>query len=440
MHDGERALSTRRVIGRSIGALIIASAVVTSIYAYRLNFVNSRTDDAAVRANVVGIAPHVSGPIVELGVVDNQYVKQGDLLFVIDCRPYEARLARARADRALALKEVDAQRKTIASADSEIARREASVAAATAQIARAEEERAAAEAGVAKLQAEAAYAEDYLRRVEPLLAREFVTADRVADARSRRDASAAAVQEARRRVRSAEAAVDQGVAARREAAHAVEQSRHEVARAQDLLAQFGDLNAWIQAAEATVRAAELDVGYCPVSAPFDAYVTNLNIAVGEYARQGQQIFALVANRAWYVLANFRETYMPSIKPGMGGGSVPRHLPGPTLPRSRAGNRLGQSAGRWSHGGRAARGAAHPELGAPGQPVPGSRSPRGARRGAALPHGHHGGRHHPRFSARDVRGSFAALSMTDGGAFAGHTGVQRGPDWVPTRPLPSTKRA
>jgi multidrug efflux system membrane fusion protein len=316
MHDGERALSTRRVIGRSIGALIIASAVVTSIYAYRLNFVNPRTDDAAVRANVVGIAPHVSGPIVELGVVDNQYVKQGDLLFVIDCRPYEARLARARADRALALKEVDAQRKTIASADSEIARREASVAAATAQIARAEEERAAAEAGVAKLQAEAAYAEDYLRRVEPLLAREFVTADRVADARSRRDASAAAVQEARRRVRAAEAAVDQGVAARREAAHAVEQSRHEVARAQDLLAQFGDLNARIQAAEATVRAAELDVGYCPVSAPFDAYVTNLNIAVGEYARQGQQIFALVDNRAWYVLANFRETYMPSIKPGM----------------------------------------------------------------------------------------------------------------------------
>jgi multidrug efflux system membrane fusion protein len=65
-----------------------------------------------------------------------------------------------------------------------------------------------------------------------------------------------------------------------------------------------------------VRAAELDVGYCRVSAPFDAYVTNLNIAVGAYARQGQQIFALVDNRAWYVLANFRETYMASIKPGM----------------------------------------------------------------------------------------------------------------------------
>src|SRR5205809_1044998 len=106
------------------------------------------------------------------------------------------------------------------------------------------------------------------------------------------------------------------MAACRGAARAVEQSRHDVSRAQDLLAQFGDVNARVQAAEASVRAAELDVGYCRVSAPFDAYVTNLNIAVGEYARQGQQIFALVDNRAWYVLANFRETYMSSIKPGM----------------------------------------------------------------------------------------------------------------------------
>src|SRR6185369_16941246 len=67
---------------------------------------------------------------------------------------------------------------------------------------------------------------------------------------------------------------------------------------------------------AAVASAELDVEYCRVKAPFDAYVTNLNIAEGEYARQGQQVFALVDNRAWYVLANFPETYMPSIKPGM----------------------------------------------------------------------------------------------------------------------------
>src|SRR6266581_1595788 len=134
------------------GGLTVAGAVVAGLYAYRLSFVKPRTDDAAVRANVVGIAPQVSGPIVDLRVVDNQHVNAGDLLFAVDCRPYEARLARTRADLALALKEVDAQRRAIASAGSEVGRREANLASATAQIARAEEERAAAEAAVARLQ------------------------------------------------------------------------------------------------------------------------------------------------------------------------------------------------------------------------------------------------------------------------------------------------
>jgi membrane fusion protein, multidrug efflux system len=316
MDQPDPGRAPRRIIGRAIGALIVVAAVVAGVYAYRLNYVNPRTDDAAVRANVVGIAPQVSGPIVDLRVVDNQHVKEGDLLFALDCRPYEARLARARADLGLAFKEVDAQRKAIATAGSEIGRREATLTAATAQLTRAEEERAAAEAAVKRLQAEADYADDYLGRVEPLLARQFVTADRVADARSKRDGSAAALHEARRRARAAAASVEHAVAARRDAALAVEQSHHEASRAEDLLAQVGDVNARIEGAKATVRAAELNVGYCQIRAPFDAYVTNLNIAVGEYAREGQQVFALVDNRAWYVLANFSETYMASIKPGM----------------------------------------------------------------------------------------------------------------------------
>ena len=316
MDAGARAALARFVLGRALGVSIVVVAVLAGLYAYRLTFVQPRTDDAAVRANVVGIAPQVSGPIVDLRVVDNQHVSQGDLLFAIDCRPYEARLARARADLALSLKEVDAQRKAIATAGSEVGRREASLASATAQLTRAEEERAASEAAITKLQAEADYAEDYLGRVEPLLRRRFVTADRVAEARSRRDVSAAALQEARRRARAAAATVDHAVAARRDAALAVDQSHHEHSRAEDLLAQVGHLNARVEAAKAGVRATELDVGYCQLRAPFDGYVTNLNIAVGEYARQGQQVVALVDNRAWYVLANFSETYMASIQPGM----------------------------------------------------------------------------------------------------------------------------
>ena len=332
------------LVGRVVGIAIVVSALVVSALTWRLTDVHPRTDDAAVRANVVGIAPHVSGPIVELHVVDNQRVKAGDLLFVVDPRPYEARLSRMRAELALTRKEVEALERSVSSAAAEVTRREAGLKAAEAdlagketmppavdaEIARLEAERTAVEASVVRLEAERDYAEDYLKRVEPLLAKQFVTADRVSEARSKRDAAVAAVREAQRKRVAAEAAVveaqkrkqaavagvSQARAARGGAAVGIDQAREDRSRAQALLAQYADRNARLAAAEAAVESAELDVGYCRVRAPFDAYVTNLNIAVGEYARQSQQVFALVDDRAWYVIANFRETYVDVIKPGM----------------------------------------------------------------------------------------------------------------------------
>ena len=249
----------RKRLGRLLGIVIVAGALVTSLWAWWLTYRHPRTDDAAVRANVVGIAPHVGGPIVELPVVDNQAVRAGDLLFTIDARPYEARLAASRAAASLAEAELAAQRHALGAAEAEVERRTA----------------------------EETYANDYLRRVQPLLGRGFVTADKVEDARMKLRAATANRESAAK----------------------------ERERAEKLLAQVGDLNARLEAARAAVRSAELDVEYCRVVAPFDAYVTNLNIAVGEYAREGQQVFALVDNREWWVMANFRETYMRSIHPG-----------------------------------------------------------------------------------------------------------------------------
>ena len=76
------------------------------------------------------------------------------------------------------------------------------------------------------------------------------------------------------------------------------------------------INARRKAAEAAVYDAQLNVQYCYVRAPFDAYVTNLNIAVGQYANEGKQVVSLVDNRQWYVMANFRENFLDHIGPGM----------------------------------------------------------------------------------------------------------------------------
>jgi len=68
--------------------------VATSIYAYRLNFVNPRTDDAAVRANVVGIAPQVNGPIVDLRVTEVMYLYAADKWNALPGATIEARTRR----------------------------------------------------------------------------------------------------------------------------------------------------------------------------------------------------------------------------------------------------------------------------------------------------------------------------------------------------------
>ncbi len=77
----------RRRVGRIVSISIIAAAVITGAAVIILTNNHPRTDDAEVFANFIGIAPQVDGPITELAVEDNQFRKQGELLFQIDPRP-----------------------------------------------------------------------------------------------------------------------------------------------------------------------------------------------------------------------------------------------------------------------------------------------------------------------------------------------------------------
>jgi multidrug resistance efflux pump len=249
-----------RYCGRLLGLAILIGAAGIGYHVTRINYLYPRTDDAAVRANIVGIAPHVSGALVQLNVVDNQEVNEGDLLFVIDSQPHEATLARFQADLLLARSELEAMSNSIDSAVSEVKARQAEL------------ELAAAD----------------LRRYVPLLKDQAIEAETVDTARTRQRTAQAQLLEAQQTLK----------------------------QQQNLLGQHGTLNARISAAEADVRAAQINVDYCRVRAPFKARVTNLNTSAGQFARTGEPLFALVDTRRWYVVANFRETFLQSIKPGL----------------------------------------------------------------------------------------------------------------------------
>jgi membrane fusion protein, multidrug efflux system len=249
-----------RLAGHLIGLAIILGSIGLTFHISREHYRQPRTNDANVRANIVGIAPNVSGQIVELHVVDNQEVSEGDVLFVIDPRPFEIELERAKANLLLTQTQISATSNAMA----------------------------AAQMNVRRLEAESAYAADHAQRLEPLLDKKFVTQDDL--------------QSAQVNAHSAEASLAQ--------------ARAELSRQKSLLGQVDDVNAYLKVAEAAVHSAELNLNYCRVRSPFKGRVTNLNISQGEYAKASTQVFALVDTRHWYVMANFQETYLASIQPGM----------------------------------------------------------------------------------------------------------------------------
>jgi multidrug efflux system membrane fusion protein len=68
--------------------------------------------------------------------------------------------------------------------------------------------------------------------------------------------------------------------------------------------------------QAAIDTARYNLDHCKVVAPFDARVTNLTISQGAYAHSGEQAFTLIDTRVWWAVANFRETQLQQIKPGM----------------------------------------------------------------------------------------------------------------------------
>jgi len=87
----------RQAIRVLVTLTVVAIAVVTGWKLWNIYMYEPWTRDARVRATILNLAPDVSGLISSLNVVDNQSVKKGDVLFVIERDRFEAALAQAQA-------------------------------------------------------------------------------------------------------------------------------------------------------------------------------------------------------------------------------------------------------------------------------------------------------------------------------------------------------
>ncbi len=322
MPDNDTNLQRRR-LGRIVSICIVAAALITGALVIGRTNAYPRTDDAEVFANFIGIAPQVDGPIVQLAVQDNQYRKQGDLLFQIDPRPYEYTLEKAKSDLNTLEGQIVDQRRTIASQVSAVGAAMANTDSATANVDRAVAAVGEAKANVSSVQAaldsanaELLYQTNNFRRIEPLLAKQFVTVDQVDQIRTAVTARQQTVQQLRSQLLLAQAQVVSAQAQLEQTRAAKEQSHSQLNQSQHSVLTLDPLTAQREGRASAIRTAEYNLNNCSVYAPFDARVTNMTISRGAYAHTGQQVFTLIDVRTWWAVANFRETQLHRILPGM----------------------------------------------------------------------------------------------------------------------------
>ncbi|SNT44044.1 membrane fusion protein, multidrug efflux system [Granulicella rosea] len=311
--------ASKKSLGRAIGiGVAVVSLAMLALVVLQVDL-HPRTDDASVRANFIEIAPEVSGRLVDLPVKDNAFVKQGDTLFVIDPRPYEYALKQALSDQdALEQQIVDARRHIAAQTSAAEAQR-ANLANSRTGIQTAGTQIDASAAAVARAQAASTAADAQLKlatnnlhRIEPLLKRQYATVEQVDQANTAVRVAQGNYDEAQAALMQAQAAQQQANFHKIEAASLAVEQQAKLGQAVHTIDTVDTLVSQRPAKAAKVESARLDLERTRVVAPFNAYVTNLNLSVGAYARPGAPLFTLIDTRTWYVIANYRESKLKNI--------------------------------------------------------------------------------------------------------------------------------
>ena len=245
---------------------------------------HEETDDAQVQADISPVIPRVSGYVNEIRVKDNEPVKKGDTLLVLDDRDLKLKVDQAEAALATAKSNVEAARANTAAVRSGIASSKASVSTVDAQI-------AAAQINVTRT------TQDY-NRYANLIQDHSITQQQYEQALAAKETAEKQLQilEQQKKQASTQTSVV---------------SSQSNATSQ----QIGVAASMVKQREVEVENAKLNLSYAVITAPEDGKVSRVNVQEGQYLQAGQPVFSIVHNTSLWVVANFKETQYKKMRVG-----------------------------------------------------------------------------------------------------------------------------
>ena len=271
---GQPDRSSKRGKALGIVALVVLLGLSYGGYTWYEGRAEEGTDNAYVQGNVVQITPQIGGTVSAIQADDTDFVKSGQTVVQLDTADAQVALQTAQAQLAQAVRQVRSLYANNTTLEAQITLREADV---------------------TKAQIEVNRASDDLARRQSLSGSGAVSREEVAHAQAIVTQAQASLNAARNGVAAAR---DQLLSGRTQT---------------DGTSLEGHPS--VMAASAKVREAYLTLHRSTITAPVDGYVAKRTVQVGQRIAAGTPLMSVIALKALWVDANFKEVQLRNIRIG-----------------------------------------------------------------------------------------------------------------------------
>jgi membrane fusion protein (multidrug efflux system) len=299
-------------------AMVAGAVLLGALIVFILGIGKESTDDGQVDADVVSLAPRVSGQVVAVAVAENQVVKKGDLILQIDDADYQAKVQQAEA-------ELDSTRAQAAAADAQeavaeagakggLSQAEASLTGTNRSVSNSRAQVEQARATLVSRQADFKLADTNVQRARSLLKDNAIPQQQADQYFAAYDSAKAGVEAAKANVTAAEEQLLRSQSQVTEAEGRVVVSRPVDSLIAAARANAGYQHARVKSAEAALTLANLNLTWTRLISPGDGVVSRLTAHPGAIIGAGQTVGSFVPDKK-YIVANFKETQLAKMHPG-----------------------------------------------------------------------------------------------------------------------------